>query len=209
MKIYKKLPLPEDTAWERFTIRKYINWRIKEFIDGVKNIFVWMPTIYKDKHWDHSYIYTILKKKIELQRAYIVHHNRHLHVDQDNYYMTVALNLIERCQEEYYGHEPFEYFESKMEFKPVDDELLADNYLEDDEDLKGASEVIFTTVSENLDEYLAKYPRVAKKLILKDSDLALMENKQRLALLVGHENQKKCRRLLFDVVNNNIERWWD
>ena len=122
MKNYKMLSVPKDSAWERFTIRRYLPIWLLEVTDGIANIFAWLPTIYKDRHWDSSYIYEVLKKKIELQRKYIVSSNRHLSVPTDNYFMTVCLNLIERCQSDYYAIEYLDYHTSKFDFIPCNED---------------------------------------------------------------------------------------
>ena len=95
MKIYHKLKLPKDSAWGRKTWRSYFHWKIKYFIDGIHNIIRWMPTLYHDRDWDEAFILRILQKKIEHQRAHLVQENRHTSVDNDNFWMTVVLNLIE------------------------------------------------------------------------------------------------------------------
>lgn len=111
MKIYNKIPLPEDTAWDRKSWRRFVHWRIKYFIDGVRNIFRWIPTIYHDRDFDHYFITKILQKKIKHQRDYLVKQNSYSAIEYDSYWMTVVLNLIEREHEEYYGMEYMNYEE--------------------------------------------------------------------------------------------------
>jgi hypothetical protein len=52
MKNYEKLIIPKDSTWGRDTLWRSLHWRIRYFITGVKNIFRWTPTLYKDKDWD-------------------------------------------------------------------------------------------------------------------------------------------------------------
>lgn len=194
MKTHKMLTIPNNSAWERKSIRRYIpNWLLG-VIDGITNIFKWMPIIYKDKHWDGYYIFEILKKKIELQRAYIVEHNRHLSVPVDNYFMTVCLNLIERIQDETYELEYMDYHTTKFEFIPYDDNP---DYVELDS----------TLVSERFDDYIAKYPLVAARLIKEKPELA--NDKQFLCYHISQRNHQRCKELLFKILNNHIERWWE
>ena len=137
---YTKLPLPKDTAWERKSWRRFVHWRIKYFIDGVRNIVRWVPVLYKDKDWDDYYITKMLQKKIENQRKYLVEHNRHLTVDLSNFWMTVVLNLIEAEHEEYYGCEYMDYYKSES--------FLSDKLIFD-----------------NLDEYINKYPGTKRAVL--------------------------------------------
>jgi len=41
MKTYKQLPIPEDSAWSRNTLYGKLHWRIRYFLEGVKNIIRW------------------------------------------------------------------------------------------------------------------------------------------------------------------------
>lgn len=102
MKNYKPLPLPKDTAWERKSLSKYLPIWLNCFIESIRNTIKWLPVIWKDKHWDSWYIYEMLKKKLEFQREYLVKNNRNLGIPNDNFYITICLNLIERLQEDYY-----------------------------------------------------------------------------------------------------------
>ena len=92
---YSKIPLPKDTAWERKSWRRFVHWRIKYVIDGVRNIIRWVPVLFHDRDWDDFFITKMLQKKIENQRKYLVENNRHLRIDEDNFWMTMVLNLIE------------------------------------------------------------------------------------------------------------------
>lgn len=195
MKNYKLLTIPKDTAWERFTIRKYLpNWLL-EITDGIENILIWLPTIYRDRHWDSHYIFEILKKKIELQREYLVSHNRHEGISNDNYYMTVCLNLIERVQEETYSTEYQDFHTTRSEFIPCEGGY---------EDSFSLHTILLT---ERFNEFLNIYPLVVKKLI--EDNPELMNDKQHLCFLVSKENQKRCDKLLFKILENNIKKWWD
>lgn len=45
-------------------------WRIRHFLESVKNLIIWFPVIWKDRQWDSAYIEDILLKKIILMRKY-------------------------------------------------------------------------------------------------------------------------------------------
>jgi hypothetical protein len=40
---------------------------MRSFIQGIKNLIRWFPTIWKDRDYDHYYIMEILKKKLLFQ----------------------------------------------------------------------------------------------------------------------------------------------
>ena len=180
---YTKLPLPKDTAWERKSWRRFVHWRIKYVIDGVRNIIRWVPVLFHDRDWDDFFITKMLQKKIENQRKYLVKHNRHLNIENDNFWMTVVLNLIEAEHEEYYGCEYMDYYET--------DGFLSDNLIVD-----------------KLDEYIAKYPG-AKRAVLKKYPNHDFSDKRRLAFYMGGYRQKKCRDLIFEILKRKSISWWD
>jgi hypothetical protein len=195
MKVYKKLQVPNDSAWDRKTWRKHIHWRIKYFIDGVTNIFKWMPTIYKDRNFDDFFILKILQKKIEFQRSYLINSNRHTNIPHDNYWMTVVLNLLEREIQNYYSLEMYDYLDQHIDFELV--EGSHDSY-----------KMNRILIKENLDDYLNKYPSSIRKVMKKYKDIDL-SHKETLALYVSKHNQEKCRNLLFEILKQKSECWWD
>ena len=121
MKNYEKLPIPNDSAWERKSLWRKLPLWLKTFLTGCNNLIKWSPTIWKQRDWDHSFILDILEKKIEFQRKELVSSNRHTRIETDNRDMTIVLNLIERVREEYYGVEYLDYRETKFRFEDVED----------------------------------------------------------------------------------------
>ena len=192
MKNYKKLTIPEDSAWDRSTIWKRPHWRIRNFLIGCKNIIKWVPTLFKDRDWDQYHIYTILQKKIEFQRKEIVYANRSTRVWQDNRDMTIILNLLQRVKDGYYESEHTDYYEMKVETIPV----------KDNPNLK---QMKFNVLSERYDEYLNKYKSSVRKVLKKEGEI----DKETLCMLVATHNQEKARKLLFNMLNEKIEGWWD
>ncbi len=153
--------------WWRFEARYYH----KDFAKGVKNLWRWAPTIWKDRDWDQHYIYELLAKKIEFQAKYI-------------------------------GDRDF-HTEAKRE-----------NWFEDIDDKPGFSEWKHRTLSERYDEYFAKYPRQYKRVLSGELNMFKRkevdsDNKHTIAMEIAHENQARCQRLLFKLMESNIERWWD
>ena len=118
MNKYTKHPLPLNSAWERKTWRRHAPIWFKEFIDGIKNLIDWFSIIWKDRHWDDYYITKILQRKGELQRQYLVSHNRVSGLEIVNRDMTWLLNLIERKHHDYYAMEKYDYEKSEIDFVP-------------------------------------------------------------------------------------------
>ena len=188
MKKYNLLEAPKTSAWSRRTWRYYTPIWFNRFVESLTNTVKWLPAIWADRHWDDYYITRILQRKIELQREYLVTANRHTNVADDNKWMTIVLNLIEREGNTFYEGEYTEYHHIEM--------VERENGLVD-----------FQTTWERYDEYLAKYPSTLRKVLKKYPQYA--GNKDRLSMLVSMHQQKKCRDLMFEILKQKSDNWWD
>lgn len=189
MKRYTKLPIPADTAWERKTWRSYSPRWFRDFYDGITNIIRWIPTIYKDRDWDDYYILAILRKKIEHQRKYLVEANRHMDIDRDNRYMTLALNLLERMIEEHYEVERFNY----MAYCVSEGERWV---WEIDEVIEQAA----------MRSYLSKYPNEVRKVKKTSKN---PDDAKSVAFYTSIAMQEKNNRLFWKIMHEKSPAWWD
>jgi len=105
--------------------------------------------------------------------------------------MTIILNLLERVKDGYYESEHTDYYEMKVETIPVDGTSL--------------KEMKFNVLSERYDEYLNKYKSSVRKVLKEEGEI----DKETLCMLVARHNQEKARKLLFNILNERIEGWWD
>jgi len=105
--------------------------------------------------------------------------------------MLLCARLIEIQQEELYAMEYMDYSETDFEFHPTDDKLY---------------EIRVTEIAESYDEYFAKYPRQYKIAVQKCGADA---SKTKLAITIGVQNQQRSKDLLYRIIQENIERWWD
>lgn len=148
----------------------------RDISQGLKNLARWLPVIWKDRDWDHFYIYELMRAKLENQAEYIGSNDRHTSAKRDSERMMLAARLIRRLQDEHYG----------------------DEYL-------------LCSESGIYDEYFAKYPRVCRAV--RGGQISHLrkgaKTNDQIALEISLENHERCRRLLFRIMEKNIERWWD
>lgn len=187
--------------WWKFEGRYYL----KNFKEGIKKLWYWFPVIWKDKDYDHSYIYEVLKHKLKSQALYIGSRDIHTRADQDSRRMLICANLIDKLQEGYYEIEYADYIEDRSWFEPYKDKDSKEELYEWKNEI----------VSENIDDFFKKYPLVYKRVIngegpfklnKKDSD---SEYKKTIAMNISHINKKRAHKLLFKIMEENIEAWWD
>ena len=171
---------------------KIIPYTIRHFFTSINNLIKWMPIIWKDRDWDDWYIWEILKFKLTQQANYISKHDRHTTAQIDAQKMRLCVRLIEKIQDEYYSGEYIDYFESKFEFT-------------DCKDKPGYSELNIIDISNTFEEYVTKYYSTYKKII-KEHDC---KNAKDIAMKMAHYNHNKAKRILFQLLNTHIEKWWD
>lgn len=173
----------------------------KDFAHGVRNLWRWFPTIWRDRDWDGDFIYEILRVKLENQAVYIGSRDIHVDAKRDSERMLLCARLIQIQKEDLYAMEYMEYHETEYDFIPTD-ETKKWYAMED------------TLISENLDEYFAKYPRQYKRVLSGkvnrlNRNIDDTADKKLIAMEIAHENQERSRKLLFKILEDHIEEWWD
>jgi hypothetical protein len=192
MKMLFKSPI----SWWKFEGKYYH----KDFIRGVKNLWKWLPVVWKDRDWDPSHIYKILQFKLEQQAYGIGSRDIHMNAQRDAELMLLCARLCYAQIEEGYENEYFEYVEKKYEFVPTD-ETQKWYTLE------------YETVEDNLDEYFALYPKQHKRVLEGKLDWhghkPDLTNREEIARCIAWNNQERSRKLLFKILEERINNWWD
>ena len=93
----------------------------KDFINGVKNLWKWFPTIWKDRDWDDSFIFDLLIQKLKNQSKYIGKRDYHTRAKRDAEIMMTCVRLLEKVKVEEYGIEYLDYEVSDWNFVPCKD----------------------------------------------------------------------------------------
>jgi hypothetical protein len=185
---------------------KFIGWRLKEFKSSVSKLIRWLPIIWKDRDWDDHYIWELMKNKLRWQANYIAKRDWHTRAELDAKRMRLCANLMDKVQDEFYSSEYSDYHEADFNWLDVPDK-------------PGLKELDMQTTSERFNEFFKKYPLVYKKVLM-DNKLQMfsieprdgeteVDIKQRIAMNIGHYNHNRARKLLFKIMEENIESWWD
>jgi hypothetical protein len=178
-----------------------IGWKIRDIYRSIRSVIRWFPVIWNDRDWDDWYIYKILQTKLKFQSKYIGDRDIHTRAKRDAEVMNTCVRLIDKLMGDFYDMEYLDYHESTFSFV--------------DSDKPDYKRLEITDTSENFDEFFKKYPLVYKK-VLKDGDkniFSLYEDgvlsKKRIAMNISQINHDRARKLLFNVMGDNINRWWD
>ena len=137
----------EYNGWY-WRLYRWVRWELpyqhKYIKHGVKNLYKWFWVIWKDRDWDHHYIYQVLKFKLEKQAKHLADVGFHNDAQRDAELMMTCVRLINKLQnEEYY------------------DELSESG----------------------------------------------VRSSEAIQIVIDRHN--KAKRLLFKILNDRIEEWWD
>jgi len=151
---------------------------------GIKNIFIWMPVIYKDRQWDHYYFFKILEFKLTLMANMFEKEGHGINSHKDAKQMRICAELCKRFSEDNYSEETLKahaekWGDLKMDFK-------------DDPKKSGFG---------SLKMYREKC------ITEKEKTMECIENKK----IWDHEEKMKQQDInkLFDTLKKYIRGWWD
>lgn len=194
----------EKWAEEKTPLITRLKWRWGEvsrlpriFGQSIKSVWYWLPIIWKDRHYDSHYIFEIMMYKIKAQSKYIGERDIHNRAKRDSEVMMTCVRLMKKVQDEFYRSEYSDYHKTKHWFEPTERE--------------GYSSWESKILEENFDDYFKKYPLIYKRALNGEGIFKLdgTDDKQRIAMNIGHINHERVRKLLFKLMEQNIERWWD
>ena len=180
-------------------IYRWFKWDAKhaprEIAQGFKNLWRWLPIVWKDRDWDDHFIFEPLKFKIKNTANYTEKKQRFVGWENEVRYMRICVKLIEHIQNDYYQSEYFDYFDFKGEFVPIEG---SDNF-----------EWKSNVTRDDISNYISKYPHT-KRVVLSDEKLSNYRNTEKgLALAMGIVRHRKAKKLLFKILHDRIEYWWD
>ena len=173
-----------------------IKYNIRQFFRNIQNVIRWFPIIWKDRDYDDSFIFTILETKLKYQAEYIGKRGYHQDADRDAERMMTCVRLIQKVKEEYYRMEYSDYHKCEFHF---DDIPNKPDY----------SQLRIEELSEHFDDYFKKYPRIHKQVVAMKRAAFDRSEKSGIAMNIAHINHKRARSLLFKMLDQYIETWWD
>ena len=179
-----------------------IGWRIKNIYISLSNIIRWLPVLWKDRDWDDSFIFIILREKLKNQAEYIRKQDRHTLAQYDAQRIMTCVRLIDKIIEESYESEYLEFYDSDI----ITTKLENSDLYQLDIKIKRSC----------IDDYFLMYPLDYKRVVLKkegwlniDEEMDKVERDRRIASNMSHNRQKRAQRLLFRILDTHIHSWWD
>ena len=199
--IFAKLKDRKITMWDKISMWWYHEGKYyhKFLRQGIKNIIYWFPIIWKDRNWDHDYIFQILKHKLKAQAKYIGDADGHTRAQYDAQRMRLCVNLIQKLQDSYYELEYMDYAEDRHWFEPC-------------EDKEGYSTWESENIWEKYDDFFKKYPNMHRRVMNGEGYAPIKgreDDKHFIAMSIGNMNYSRAHKLLFKIMERDIRGWWD
>lgn len=179
-------------------VYRWFKWDIgnfhREVIHGVKNLWKWFPVIWKDRDWDDHYIFEVLKFKLKNTANLIESKKRFLGWEEEVRYMRICQRLIEKIQNSDYQHEYLNYYETDINLVPNE---------------MGSYDMVKTVKRDDTELYILKHPNTKKIVLNNVRYKSYIVKNSGIALAIGIEKHIKARKLLFKILEEKIEHWWD
>jgi DNA-binding FrmR family transcriptional regulator len=162
---------------------------------GIINLIRWFPTIWNNRDHDYSYILEVIKFKLLRQSKALVNNRltTYPNFKYDNDRIMLCVRLIEKIQSEFYLTEINNYHNIKYD--------IIDNNLS------------IKIESERYCDYLNQHMSAVRR-ILKNKELQIlpMDSTETintsLSQNIGIYNHERSKKILFDILKNQMEEWW-
>ena len=175
----------------KYKLKRMYDYCRYDIPQGLKNLVIWFPTVWRDRQWDHHYIYIMLRQKLHFAEQSIRYHGYHLNHIRDANRIKVCVNLLDRLINDVYHENAFKRHREKwgdpdMKFVPIEESKFPS--------LNGGK----------YSEMIIKYPNVKSE---KDKE---KERKDfRYAYKLEEQLRKADLDLLFKLMRKHIQTWWN
>ena len=213
-----KLSKKSDKIVIKSDFNKDINspYKLDFSFEGIKSLMKWFPKVIEDRDWDHSYIIDALRFKIQNTCKYIETKQRHLNWENDVKYMKLALSLMDKLWPDMFSEEigyESEYGEYHETVPRLHGDIKWKKLKKEDGSPKGSRQMKIKEISEKFDEYFAKNKLMHKKAVayIDKHNLLFTEPRSKFsqAMIISKLKHEKARKLLFNILEQKIENWWD
>lgn len=162
--------------------------KIKQFFRSCRNVWRWLPIIWKDRDWDDGYITDILIKKLEHQRDFFLSDKTHVaRALETAEQIQIAIDKLNKTKEVWdHYEEPFmdemdkKWGKGVMRFESAEDHC------------KGCSEMFIDHENVRTAEDEAQYSKEFRE-----------------GMLIAHKQYKKDKREAYKYLADHIDYWWD
>jgi hypothetical protein len=166
---------------------KDIKYAVKRFIRKIKNVFRWIPTIWKDEDYDAHFITEMLIKKLEHTRDFFLSDNTHILNAKE-----VAAEIQEAIDRIHMTRDSWEFYE--------------DPAMEDIQKKWGKS--TFNWIPTN-DGTGSMFMEIEHENVKTPEDEEQYSTEFRAAMKQARKDYRKDKKEAYKFIAKNIDKWWD
>ena len=164
-----------------------ITYPVRRFFRKVKNVFRWLPTIWKDEDFDSHFINEILIKKLEHTRDFFLSDRTHIAEAE-----RVAFEIQEAIDRLHMTRDSWEFYEEP-----------AHNAIE-----KKWGESKFNFIPTN-DGTGSSYMEIEHENVKTDDDKEQYSKEFREAMKQARKDYMKDKKEAYKFIAKHIDGWWD
>lgn len=166
---------------------------MRRFLIRLKRTISFLPTIWKGADWDYRYAVDLFTYQLSRTANYIESKDRHTTAQSDVIRMRTAIALLNKVYEEEYGMEYMDEIESKYGKSSID--FVESNV--------GVSQI-------NLDEKGPYYDMIeVYENNYTDMELLMIAEERSALMHESRHKQKRAHKVAWDLIEHNIQKWWD
>lgn len=157
---------------------------INSIITSIKNIFRWIPIIWKDRDWDHTFLYKVLRFKLSNMERYSRNNGHHVNSERDANRIKICVNLLNRLLNDEYHDIVFKKHYEKW----------------------GKPKFNWTDIKDrpNYSELKIIKPNVVTK-----EDEEKESNEYRNLMQIEANSRQRDIDYLFEIIRKHHQEWWD
>jgi len=164
-----------------------IKYPVRRFFRKVKNVFRWLPTIWKDEDYDYNFINEILIKKLEHTRDFFLSDRTHIAEAE-----KVAAEIQEAIDRLHMTRDSWEFYE-----EPAHDAI---------EKKWGKSKFNFIPTNDGTG---SSYMEIEHENVKTDEDKEQYSKELREAMKQCRKDYMKDKKEAYKFIAKHIDGWWD
>ena len=166
---------------------------MRRFLIRLKRTISFLPTIWKGADWDYRYAVDLFTYQLSRTADYIESKDRHTTAQSDAIRMRTAIALLNKVYEEEYGMEYMDEIESKYGKSSIDFVESNVGVSSTDLDKKGP-------YYDMIEVYENNYT---------DMELLMIAEERSALMHESRNKQKRAHKVAWDLIEHNIQKWWD
>ena len=164
-----------------------ITYPVRRFFRKIKNVFRWLPTIWKDEDYDYHFINEILIKKLEHTRDFFLSDKTHI-MEADK----VAAEIQEAIDRLHMTRDSWEFYED-----PAQESI---------EKKWGKSTFNFIPTNDGTG---SSYMEIEHENVKTDEDKEQYSKEFRDAMKKARKDYMKDKKDAYKFIAKHIDGWWD